>query len=406
MAPKILLATTCRWFSTARLALAFSRAGCVVETVCPSAHPVSATRVVTKTYGYNGLIPLHSFRAAILASRPDLIVPSDDLTVKHLHGLYRQADGGGDASVLRQAIEVSLGDPAGYPITSSRDNFMAMVYAEGIRAPETKAVASEQAVMEWVGRFGFPAVLKADGTSGGEGVRIVRTVEEALQAYRKLRAPVEGIVAMKRACVDWDWNSVMPWLGQRQRAVSIQSFVDGPDANLAVACWQGKILSSIGVEVLESWRPKGPATMVRLMENEEMYRAAEKIVRRLKFSGLCGFDFLLNRGTGDAYLIEMNARATQTCPLPLSGGRDLVASLSAMVNGWAEYRTPIDLRGDTIALFPLAWQGDTSSQRFQTAYHDIPWEEPELVRWGMKEIKGPPHERWARLFQGMGLYQP
>ncbi len=328
--------------------------------------------------------------------------------MKHLHGLYDVAtsvDAEG-SEIIRALIEVSLGDPSSYPITASRDNFMAMIYTEGVRAPETKAVYSEQEVRDWVGQFGFPAVLKADGTSGGEGVRIVHTVAEALRAYRSLHAPVTGIVAMKRAFFDRDWNCVMPWLVQRKRMVSIQSFVNGPDANIAAACWQGRILSSISVEVLETWKPKGPATIVRLIENAEMYRAAEKIVGRLKFSGLCGFDFLIDKPTGDAYLIEMNARATQTCPLPLEHGRDLISSLSSMVNGQTTYRSPIELLGDTIALFPLAWQGDTSSERFQTAYHDIPWEEPELVRWGMKQIKETRKEEWVRLFAKVGLYQP
>ncbi len=339
---------------------------------------------------------------------PDLIIPCDDLAMKHLHGLYDvatsvDADG---ADIIRALIEVSLGDPASYPITASRDNFMAMIYTEGIRAPETKAVHSEQEVRDWVGKFGFPAVLKADNTSGGEGVKIVHTLAEALRAYRNLRAPVAGIVAMKRACLDRDWNCVMPWLVRRKRMVSIQTFVAGPDANVAVACWQGRILSTISVEVLETWKPKGPAIIVRLIDNAEMYRAAEKIVGRLKFSGLCGFDFLMDKTTGDAYLIEMNARATQTCPLPLEHGQDLVASLSSMVNGQTTYRTPIELSGDTIALFPLAWQGDTSSERFQTAYHDIPWEEPELVRWGMKQIKELRRDKWIRLLSKMGLYQP
>lgn len=408
MAPKILLATTCRWFSTARLALAFRRVGCVVDAVCPSGHPVLATRAVENNYGYNALTPIHSYREAILSSWPDLIVPCDDLAVKHLHSLYERTgeDSLDSSTLIRWVMEASLGDPCGHPITGSRDNFMAMVYAEGIRAPETKAVSSEQEVKEWLQRFGFPAVLKADGTSGGEGVRIVETREEALRAYRSLRAPVEGLVAAKRACIDRDWNSVMPWLTRRQRMVSIQAFVDGPDANLAACCWQGKILSSIAVEVLETWRPKGPATMVRVIENSEMQRAAEKIVRRLNFSGLCGFDFLLDRGTGGAFLIEMNARATQTCHLPLDHGRDLVAALSWRLNRQAACRMPIDLRGDTIALFPLAWNGDTESDRFLCSYHDIPWEEPELVRWGMKQIKKRPHERWTRLFQEIGLYQP
>ncbi|MGA9445841.1 MAG: hypothetical protein WBV26_05320, partial [Candidatus Sulfotelmatobacter sp.] len=63
MKPKVLLATTCRWFPTARLAMALANAGCAVEAVCPSGHPLSRTGAVHQTYAYNGLLPLTSFAA-------------------------------------------------------------------------------------------------------------------------------------------------------------------------------------------------------------------------------------------------------------------------------------------------------------------------------------------------------
>jgi hypothetical protein len=35
---------------------------------------------------------------------------------------------------------------------------------------------------------------------------------------------------------------------------------------------------------------------------------------------------------------------------------------------------------DTIALFPQEWIRDPESPFLRSAYHDIPWEEPDLVR--------------------------
>ncbi|MEO6830336.1 MAG: ATP-grasp domain-containing protein [Acidobacteriaceae bacterium] len=408
MAPKILLATTCRWFSTARLAMAFARSGCAVEAICPSNHPIAATRVVTTQFGFNALTPLRSFRAAILAAKADLIVPCDDLAASYLHQLYRLADRFQDEtsrSICRM-ISISLGDPAGYPLTESRDIFMAMIRREEIRAPETATIASEEELKDWLSRFGFPAVLKADGTSGGEGVKIVHTLHESLRAYRFLHAPLPTLVAAKRVILDKDWNCFSPWLAQRKRDISIQTFVSGPDTNMALACWQGKILSSISVEVLQTCKPKGPATIVRLIKNDEMNRAAEKIISSLNFSGLCGLDFLLDATTGDAYLIEMNARATQTCPLPLAHGQDLVESLCSKFSGTLPSATAIELQTDRIALFPTAWQGDQTDEMFTSAYHDVPWEEPELVRLGMDQIKHGSSEKWIRLFSKLGLYQP
>ena len=41
---------------------------------------------------------------------------------------------------------------------------------------------------------------------------------------------------------------------------------------------------------------------------------------------------------------------------------------------------PIVTEKDTIALFPQEWTRDSESTFLQTAYHDVPWEEPELIR--------------------------
>ncbi len=133
-------------------------------------------------------------------------------------------------------------------------------------------------------------------------------------------------------------------------------------------------------------------------------------MRALKFTGLCGFDFMIDAAKGDAYLIEMNARATQTCTLPLGPQRDLISSLCAALTGQLFSAPPLPLTGDTIALFPAAWHGDTSSDLFQSSYLDLPKDEPDLVKLGMKQLQGSFRERfqekWIHLFSKLGLHQP
>lgn len=407
MTRKVLLITSCRWFSVARLATAFRRSGCAVEVVCPGNHPVLATRELQGNYRYLGIAPLRSVRTAILASRPDILVPCDDLSMRHLHRLYEAAINTSDetAAFLCNLIQLSLGDPSGYSITESREKLMEIVRQAGIQTPEAKNVSSVEEVKDWLAWRGLPAVLKADGTSGGEGVRIVHTKGEAARAYRTLRRPLSAPIVAKRALLDGDWTSVPPWLQQQQRSVSIQAFVDGPDANVAAACWEGEVLSSISVEVVETWRPKGPATIIRCIHKDEMAESVTRIVKALGFSGLCGFDFLIDRTTGQPILLEMNARATQTCPLTLGQDRDPVAFLSARVTGQLQRREPLEVPGDTIALFPLAWQGDTTSKTFLSAYHDIPWDEPELIRLGMAQVKDTRRKRWIERLKQSRLYQ-
>jgi predicted ATP-grasp superfamily ATP-dependent carboligase len=302
MAPKVLLATTSRWFSTARLAMAFHRVGCEVDLVCPADHPAFSTRALRHRFRYHGLSPQQSFYKAIRESRPDIVIPCDDVAMRHLHRLYSTTSQAPseESNSIGRVLQVSMGDPVSYSTTESREKFLAVVREEGVRVPETKTVTSSDQVEQWLQQFGFPAVLKADGTSGGEGVRIVHTLPEAMWAYKTLHAPLATLVAAKRTFIDRDSNCVLPWLMQHPRQVSIQRFVTGPDATLAVACWQGEVLACIDAEVLQTSKPKGPATIVRLCQNRDRLEAIKKIVRRLGFTGLCGFDFMIDTANGDA----------------------------------------------------------------------------------------------------------
>lgn len=381
MKPTVLIATTSRWFPTARLAMALDGAGCCVDAVCPSGHPLGRMNAVRRTQRYRGLMPLRSFADAIAATSPDFIVPGDDLATLHLHHLYdRERQRGKAGERICALIERSLGASESFPVVYARTAFMNMARDEGIRAPKTEVIANLNDLRKWVTRVGLPTVLKANGTSGGEGVRVVYTLEEAERAFRDLQAPPLFARAAKRALVDQDKSLVWPSLLRRRSVVNAQAFVAGHEATSTVACWNGDVLASLHFEVVNKRSSVGPSSVLRLIENSEMSAAAEKMVRRLRLSGIHGFDFMLEVHTGNAHLIEINPRSTQVGHLALGAGRDLAAALYSTVSGEPFHAAPKVTEKDTITLFPQEWMRDPASPFVQSGYHDVPWEEPELVR--------------------------
>jgi Carbamoyl-phosphate synthase L chain, ATP binding domain len=381
VSPRVLLATTCRWFPTARLALALAHAGCTVDAVCPPRHPFAQTGALRQTHTYRGLAPLQSFSNAMAATQPDLVVPADDLATRHLHQVYRRRLRAGNAGAPACAlIERSLGAPESFPVVSARSAFVQHAQEAGVRVPRTEVIGSMDDLKRWAARAGFPVMLKADGTSGGDGVRMVRTLEEAERALRTLESPPLWARAAKRALLDSDQTLVWPALLRRRSVVNAQAFVAGREATSTAFCWQGSVLASLHFEVVHKATATGHATVLRWIENGEMSAAAEAMVRRLSLSGLYGFDFMLEADTGRAYLIEVNPRATQVGHLALGPGRDLAAALYAVLSGKTVQPAPKITEKDTIALFPQEWIRDPASPFLRSAYHDIPWEEPELVR--------------------------
>jgi glutathione synthase/RimK-type ligase-like ATP-grasp enzyme len=386
MKPTILLATTSSYYPAARLAMALAEAGCTVDAVCPAAHPLRLTKSVRRVHIYRGLAPLHSFANAISATEPNLIVSGDDLATQHLHALHareKKNAGSNASSPLCDLIERSLGNAESFPVVSDRGAFMDLARAEGVRTPQTQVVHNLAELKSWIETMGLPAVLKANGTSGGDGVKIARTLTEAEQAFQELQSPPLLVRAIKRALVDDDQTLVWPSLRRDRHIVNVQTFIPGHEATSTVFCWQGEVLASSHFAVAQKVSAAGHATVLRLIkdsENTEMSQAVEVMVRRLGLSGFCGFDFMLDAGTGNAYLIEINPRATQVGHLQLGAGCDLPAALYAAMTGKAAQPAPQVTDNDTVALFPQEWIRDSQSPFLETAYHDVPWQEPDLIR--------------------------
>ena len=379
--PTVLVATSSRWYPTARLAMALASAGCKVEAVCPVRHPLLKTNAVRRAHVYRGLAPLVSLARAISRSQPDFLVSGDDLTTQHLHRLYAQEKRRGKSEFpICALIERSLGSPESFPILGARSAFMDVANGVGVRVPPTQVISNVHDLREWVVRTGLPTVLKANGTSGGNGVRIAHTLAEAERFFEELQAPPLFARAVKRAVIDRDKTLLGPSLLRRRPVVNAQAFVVGREATSATVCWKGTVLASLHFEVVNKASSTGHATVVRLIESAEMSAAVEGMVRRLNLSGFYGFDFMLEAETDKAYVIEVNPRSTQVGHLSLGADHDLPAALSAALSGKSVRPAPKVTEKNTIALFPQEWIRDPESPFLRSAYHDVPWEEPELIQ--------------------------
>lgn len=390
---KILLTTTNRWPSSARLLIEFSRVGHVVSIVCPAqGHPSRKVRVAHSTFPYKPLVPLDSLADAIEAAKPDLIVPCDDLAVRHLHQLHSSERARYASAIDIPALIVrSLGPPESYATIDSRYLLLRLSREEQVLTPETSIINSFGDLEQLRLAQPFPWVLKADGTTGGAGVRIAHTLEEARGHYSELRRSMGFLRSIKHLMIDQDLILERQWheSGRVPPAVVVQAFIRGTAANSAMACWNGEVLAGISCEAVSTETSVGPATVVRLVDNDEMMVAARRLARRLSLSGFFGLDFVIEEGTGAAYLLEMNPRSTPPSHLRLGVGRDMVGALSAQLTGQPLSEPVSVTQGNLIAYFPQAFL--RNSEYLSTSYHDLPEAEPELI----DELRRPLPDRWG-----------
>jgi hypothetical protein len=381
MNPTILVATTDCWVPTARLVIALAEAGFKVEVVCPANHPVSYTSVPHRIHQYEGTRALSSFSKAIAAANPELVIPGDELAVRHLHALLRREQRNkGTSGPLYRLIVSSLGPSEAFPALFARSEFMYLAAQEGVPCPPTRVVANRAGLHAAAADFGFPLVLKADGTSGGTGVKIAQTLAEAERFWIHLQSPPSVFRAAKRAFLDRDSTLLRPALLRHTHVVNAQMFARGHEATSALLCWRGEVRAALHFEVIQKANASGHATVLRAIENRDMAVAAERMARKLQLSGFHGLDFMLDRATGQANLIEINPRTTQVGHLTMGAGHDLPAALYAAVTNSPIRPMPNPIQNETIALFPQEWIRDAESRYLRSGYHDVPWHQPELLR--------------------------
>jgi len=377
--PQVLLTATNRWPSTTRLAIGLTKTGCRVSAVCPpQGHPLTSTSVVREVFPYSSIRPLDSLQSAIEATNPQLVIPSDDRGVQHLHELYeRSRTSGSNGNAIAELIERSLGSPENFSIVAGRCELIDIARQEGLRVPPTKLLKTSEDLKFWQAGHDFPWVLKGDGTFGGRGVRIAQSLEEAEFCFLDIQGIFGGMRAVKRAVVNRDPFWLRPWWKKVKPAIIVQAYVVGRPANCAVACWKGEVLAGIAVEVVSSDGMTGPASIVRVVDSPDMMRAAERLARRLNLSGFFGLDFMIEEGSNATYLIEMNPRCTPLSHLQLGRGRDMIAALGAKLLGGAVVEAPPVTENTLIAYFPQAWL--CHSEFLETSFQDIPRDEPKLV---------------------------
>jgi carbamoylphosphate synthase large subunit len=282
-------------------------------------------------------------------------------------------------------------------VVASRYRLLNIAVELGIRVPRTRRVEKTEDLESWHEKdIASAAVLKVDGESGGNGVRIVHSLSESVAAYRELRVPGSSATAWKRLAIDR--NPLALWLHQqRVREVTVQEFIPGRPANCMLVCWRGELLSLVSVIVVAAEGATGASSIVRVIQNERMKRAAELLVSRLNLSGFYGLDFIMESGTGVPYLIEMNPRCTQLGHIEIAGLGSLAGVFSAALRGGPRPPVQNPISGNTIALFPQALAaGKTCRPYIDASYHDVPFEEPQLMRELM--LKPWPQRRWIARF--------
>lgn len=300
---------------------------------------------------------------------PDVIIPIDDRATRLCRDML--AGRAGLLPVLLSASLLrSLGDPATLEQRLSRSGNYTAALAAGVRVPKQLTVTDRRETLKFASEIGYPVVLKEENSAGGNGVTICPDESSLIDALEKCDSSLFGRLLARLLGIH----------RRAQRQLVVQQFIRGQATMREIVCWDGKALSGFSLAKMVSPSATGAASVVQSILNREMEHATSGLAETLKLSGFADVDFILDN-EGAAYCLELNARPTGLTHLGTRLGFSLEKALFDILAGHPVETSPFPTRDEVIAIFPKEWWRDPESNALHSAYHDVPWDDPEVVNY-------------------------
>jgi len=217
------------------------------------------------------------------------------------------------------AVKTTLPDTETLMRLHDKGHFEQLAEDVGIDTPKTLLPKSSDEARRMMADVRLPVAIKQRKTSGAAGFRIVHDRSHLEKQYF-------DVVAVNRL----DENN-LPML---------QEFIAGPTTCTLHLCNQGSVIGEVMYRGIRTMPRSGGTTVLReSIQDDASSAAAAKIIEHLHYTGLCGFDFIIDEQTGRPFLVDGNCRVTPALSMAYFGGCDLI-------EGWIEIadgKTPAPL---------------------------------------------------------------
>ena len=368
----LLVATATQWFGTARIPRSLTRAGFEVSLLAPADMLAEKSRYIARTRHLPDNATLRqwvdSFSAVVDETSPRLVLPCDDTSFRLLQTLALSPPAGMRPErhlQLAGLIVESLGDTRFYRTSVEKTLLSAAAEALGIRVPPYAIIDTLAAARSFAAAHSYPIVLKRNLSTAGEGVALVESADQLASAFEQLARH--------------DPSALMH---AETGTLLVQTLIDGDVHYENTAAWNGSRIGGFAVQRLEASDVKGPAAVIRCYRSDEIRDFSAKLVRGFGMTGLFASEYIVERSSGKAYLLEVNRRMTPGMHVGSRIGVDLCVALYCALQG-VELATRADIDPNEEYLnvhFPQEWLRDPHSRYLREYPVDVPWDEPELLK--------------------------
>jgi predicted ATP-grasp superfamily ATP-dependent carboligase len=226
---------------------------------------------------------------------------------------------------------------------------------EGLPVMRFEVCSDESQLRAAVGRIGFPVFIKSSTGFAGGGLLFARTQADLESQLHKVTF---------------------------EEPVLVQEEILGETGSIPVLYDRGRPLCWFAYRMKLTWPTRfSSACTVAVATNDGIEGLVRGVGKLTEFNGLCGLDWLWDRKTGRAVLLEFNPRPLPTAYLGPRAGVDFSRALQTAASPESEVQKPTR-SGAKIDLFPQALYYGLDHRepgRILRAFSDAPWNDPMLT---------------------------
>jgi len=187
---------------------------------------------------------------------------------------------------LTPYVKMVLPDYSQILIAHNKDRWLPIARRLSIPVPPTTDLSEIRKDPTLIDRLKFPLILKPKQGGGGWGIRLLNHPEE-----------IKELLCDK-------YHHELPL-----DRLFVQEKIDGPTICVAILFRHGEPRAKVAYELLREYPiGAGQATLRVTRRNENAERYFTDLLRHLEWHGICQADFVLDKGTGIPYLVDINPR--------------------------------------------------------------------------------------------------
>jgi predicted ATP-grasp superfamily ATP-dependent carboligase len=363
----LLVLTNTDWYGLARAPRALADAGFRVRVIGPPTHLIMRSRYIEQGFSHAARPGQDAFLSqlaeVITTTQPRLVLPGDDLASGLLHELHRRSL---SDPPLKTVLDASLAPLRHQRSLERKSRQVKIAHRLGIAVPPSIINPDRDGALAFAAAYGYPVLVKLDHSWAGRGVIICDDAASLVAALDHVPPAIQLYPKVDR---------------------TVQAYIRGTGALVTWSAHGGTLLDSFALTKLVQ-HGLGPTTVATILDDDGMLLdIARRLIAEFAVTGVGDVEFRLGAGTGRPYFIEMNPRWVPVAHLGGRLGHDLLGPLARRFGAPppADQQRLPPITGP-IAVFPTEWLRDPASPYLVQAHHDVPWDEPELIRGLMQAL--------------------